>query len=273
MGEISRGTTSQNEQVKRTENDLESLLSHIDRVNRDAGESASSAESTAEAVASGTEAMDKTLTSIQSIEQTVDNIWWIITNLAEHSERIDAVVELIDDIASMVNVLALNASIEATRAGEAGKGFMVVATEIRRLSKRTAEATREVDTLISTVQRGITNVQKTMEDGRGKVKASAALTDKAKAQLAQIRDLIEGNRGRMAKIAEAIGDMQRLSHQVGAAMESVAAVSGRNANAIEEINVATRQLNDQFTDAANLAQSLENIAQSQQELLAKFNVS
>jgi methyl-accepting chemotaxis protein len=56
-------------------------------------------------------------------------------------------------------------------------------------------------------------------------------------------------------------------------MENVASVSGRNAQAIEEINVASKQLSDQFTDVAGLAQNLENIAQSQQELLAKFTVS
>ena len=98
------------------------------------------------------------------------------------------------------------------------------------------------------------------------------MTDKAKELLADIRTMVESNKSRMQKIASGIGDMQRLSHQVGAAMENVASVSGRNAQAIEEINVASKQLSDQFTDVAGLAQNLENIAQSQQELLAKFSV-
>jgi methyl-accepting chemotaxis protein len=273
MGEISRGTGQQNEQIKGTEADLESLLVNIDRINHEAGEGASAAEGAAKAVGAGTTAMDQTLNSIQSIEQSVGETWKIVNELGRHSERIDTVVELIDDIASMVNVLALNASIEATRAGDAGKGFMVVANEIRKLSKRTAEATREVTELISTVQNGITGVQKSIEQGLEKVKQSGEMTDKAKEVLASIRSMVDSNKSRMNKIAGGIGDMQRLSHQVGAAMENVASVSGRNAQAIEEINVASKQLSDQFTDVAGLAQNLENIAQSQQELLAKFTVS
>ncbi|MDM7925791.1 MAG: substrate-binding domain-containing protein [bacterium] len=273
MGEVARGTVQQNDQIKRTEEDLESLLGNIDRVSHEASESAVSAESTAKAVHESTTAMDRTIGTIQSIEQSVAETGRVIGELSQHSERIDVAVELIDDIASMVNVLALNASIEATRAGEAGKGFMVVANEIRRLAKRTAEATREVNELISTVQRGIVNVQKSMEEGLSRVHDSAVMTDKAKALLGGIRDLVEANQARMNKIASAISNMQRLSHQVGGAMQNVASVSGRNVQAVEDINVATRQLSDQFTDVAGLAQSLEVISQSQQKLLAKFTVS
>jgi len=149
----------------------------------------------------------------------------------------------------------------------------VVANEIRRLSKRTAEATREVTELINTVQSGIMGVQKSIEQGLDKVRQSSEMTDKAKELLAGLRAMVESNRSRMQKIAGGIGDMQRLSHQVGAAMENVASVSGRNASSIEEINVASKELSDQFTDVAGLAQSLENIALSQKELLAKFTVS
>jgi methyl-accepting chemotaxis protein len=273
MGVIVGGTAQQNEQIKRTEGDLESLLVNIDQVNHDAAESAASAENTAKAVGEGTTAMDQTLTSIRAIERSVEETWKIVGELGKHSERIDVVIEVIDDIASMVNVLALNASIEATRAGEAGKGFMVVANEIRKLSKRTAESTREVTELINSVQSGIIGVQKSMENGLEKVKQSTSMTDKAKVLLSGIRQLVESNRNRMTKIASAIGDMQRLSHQVGAAMESVASVSGQNVHSIDEINVATKQLNDQISYTADMAKSLETISQSQQELLAKFTVN
>jgi len=273
MNQIAQGAVSQNNQVKQTEQVLESLLTNIDKVSREAGESASSAENTAKAVVSGTDAMDKTLGGIKSIEQSVEETWKIVEELRRHSERIDMVVELINDIASQVNVLSLNAAIEATRAGDSGKGFMVVANEIRKLARSTGEATGEVTGLVGTVQSGIQEVERSMEAGLEKVQHSANLTDIAKGALGSIRELVESNRIRMGKIASAIGEMQRFSHQVGEAMGSVTTVSEKNAQAVEEIHTATEEMNAQFKEVASLARSLENMAQSEQELLAKFIVS
>ena len=170
MDEISRGTGQQNEQIKRTESDLESLLVNIDRINHEAGEGASSAENAAKSVGDGTAAMDQTLNSIKSIEQSVGETWKIVNELGKHSERIDVAVELIDDIASMVNVLALNASIEATRAGEAGKGFMVVANEIRRLVQTHGRShARGHRTDQHRSERASPGVQKSIEQGLERV--------------------------------------------------------------------------------------------------------
>ncbi len=273
MNQIAQGAVSQSNQVKQTERVLESLLTNIDKVSREAGESAASAENTAKAVVSGAGAMDKTLGGIKSIEQSVEETWKIVEELRRHSERIDMVVELINDIASQVNVLSLNAAIEATRAGESGKGFMVVANEIRKLARSTGEATGEVTGLVDTVQSGIQDVERSMQAGLERVQHSANLTDIAKGSLGSIRELVESNRARMDKIASAIGEMQKFSHQVGEAMGSVTTVSEKNAQAVEEIHAATEEMGAQFKEVALLARSLENMAQSEQELLAKFIVS
>ena len=273
MHEMSQGAVSQSEDVNRTQEAVKSLLNNIEQVNREAKEGAKTSVNTAQAVGHGTDAMEKTLTSMQTIEKSVEDTWHIVEELGKHSERIDTIVEMIDDIASRVNVLALNAAVEATRAGDYGKGFMVVANEIRKLAKNTANATQEVTELVGTVQNSIHKVEKVMAGGLEQVKESAQMTETAQNSLRNIKKLVEMDKERMQKIAGTIMDMQRFSNQVGEAMETVAVVSEKNAETIGQVNSATQQVSTQLGDLATLAQLLEQMSKGEQELLAKFILS
>jgi len=272
MDDVAKGTKSQNNQVTRTGNALQSLLDTIDFVSKDAERSAEATEDTTKAVNNGTEAMNKTLSTMQVIEKSVTNIGEIVEELGQHSERIDTVVDLIDDIASRVNVLALNAAIEATKAGDFGKGFMVVANEIRTLAKSTATATKEVGELITTVQMDISKVEKVMSEGLEKVQHSSELTDNAMKALSEIQDMVEIDKQRIQNIARAMIDMQNSSHQVGEAMENVATASEKNMLAVEQVNTLTKDMTDQLNNVTDLAKSLESMAKGEQEMLAKFSL-
>jgi methyl-accepting chemotaxis protein len=273
MHEMARGTVSQNEEVYQTQETVESLLDNISQVNQEATESTKASENTEKAVNQGTEAMEKTLTSMRTIEKSVGDTWHIVEELGKHSERIDIVVDLIDNIASRVNVLALNAAIEATRAGEYGKGFMAVANEIRKLAKNTADATREVTELVNTVQSGIHKVEKVISVGLDRIKESATMTESAQNLLGDIHNLVKKDRDRMQKIAGAITEMQRSSYQVGETMGSVALVSEKNTKTVEQVNSATQQVSAQLKEVAALAKLLEQMSKGEQQLLVKFNVS
>ena len=272
MDDVAKGTKSQNNQVTRTGNALQSLLDTIDFVSKDAERSAEATEDTTKAVENGTDAMNKTLSTMQVIEKSVTNIGQIVEELGEHSERIDTVVDLIDDIASRVNVLALNAAIEATKAGEFGKGFMVVANEIRTLAKNTATATKEVGELIGTVQTDISKVEKVMSEGLEKVQHSSELTDNAMKALSEIQDMVEIDKQRIQNIARAMIDMQNSSHQVGEAMENVATASEKNMLAVEQVNTLTKDMTGQLNNVTDLAKSLEAMAKGEQQMLAKFSL-
>ncbi len=86
----------------------------------------------------------------------------IMGGLVESSQKIGAVIRLINDIAEQTNLLALNATIEAARAGEAGKGFAVVASEVKNLANQTSKATEEITGQISTMRNATDEVAKAM---------------------------------------------------------------------------------------------------------------
>lgn len=272
MDDMASGTKSQNEQVKQTGQAVLNLLNNINFVSKDAKRSAEKTEDTTRAVNTGTEAMNRTLATVHIIDQSVTDTWQITQELADHSDRIDKVVDIIDNIASRVNVLALNAAIEATKAGKYGQGFTVVADEIRKLSKNTATATKEVGELVIAVKTDIIRMERAMSEGMEKVKISSALTDNTMKVLGNIQDMVEIDKQRMQNIAKAMIGMQNSSHQVGRAMETVSSASEKNLVSVEKVNELIDAMTEQLSNVTSLAQSLKIMAKGEEEMLAKFSL-
>lgn len=273
MNEMAQGAVLQGTQVSHTRETLRSLIQDIHQVSRETKNSANAVEQTSKAVTLGTDAMGRTMTGMQAIEKSVTDTWHITDELARHSERIDTTVELIKDIASRVNVLALNAVIEATRAGEYGRGFMAVANEIRALAKNTREASREVTDLIQVVKMDIDKIERVMSDGLEQVKQSAGITDEAVSAMQDIRHLVEEHKQRMLSIAESLTRMKSFSREVGDAMEKVASVSGQNAAVVEKVNHSTLEMGSRLKEVTTSVQFLEEMAKTEQQLLTRFDLS
>ncbi|KPB43634.1 Methyl-accepting chemotaxis protein [Pseudomonas savastanoi pv. phaseolicola] len=145
------GQQSETDQVATAINEMTATVHHIAQhatATRDQSQ-------TADALAgSGKEVVDRVQVSIAGLSSGVQQTAEMIQRMAQDSQKINGVVNVIHSIAEQTNLLALNAAIEAARAGEMGRGFAVVADEVRNLAKRVQTSTDEITTMVSTLQSG-----------------------------------------------------------------------------------------------------------------------
>ncbi len=128
------------------------MAESISSVSETASESAKVAKKSLETAEKGTIAVRDSITGMNEIRTHIQETSKRIKRLGESSQEIGEIIALISDITEQTNVLALNAAIQATAAGEAGRGFTVIAQEVQRLAERSAEATKQIDTLVKTIQ-------------------------------------------------------------------------------------------------------------------------
>ncbi|MRT43782.1 HAMP domain-containing protein [Enterobacteriaceae bacterium RIT702] len=161
----------------------------------------------------------------------VSGVVQTMTNISGSSKKIAEITNVINSIAFQTNILALNAAVEAARAGEQGRGFAVVASEVRNLAQRSAQAAKEIETLIAESVGLITN-------GSRQVGEAGNTMGEIVEAVRRVTDI-------MAEIAAASDEQSRGIQQVSLAVTEMDNVTQQNASLVEEASSAAASLEDQ----------------------------
>ncbi len=161
------------------------------------------------------------------VAQVVDTM----KGINDSSKKIADIISVIDGIAFQTNILALNAAVEAARAGEQGRGFAVVASEVRNLAGRSAEAAKEIKTLIT--------------DSVERVGQGTALVDQAGATMSEVVASIRRVTDIMGEISAASSEQSQGVAQVGEAVTQMDQATQQNAALVEESTAAAMSLREQ----------------------------
>jgi twitching motility protein PilJ len=167
---------------------------------------------------------------MNAIRENIQETSKRIKRLGESSQEIGNIVELINDIAEQTNILALNASIQASMAGEAGRGFAVVADEVQRLAERAANSTRQIEVLVRTIQADTNEAVVSMERTTTDVVGGALLAENAGAALEEIESVSN-------QIASLVQNISASSRQQAGVSQSIS----RNMQVLREISSQTAE--------------------------------
>jgi len=201
-------------------------------------------------------------------DEKVNNTNIIIQKLEESSKQIGKITGIVKDIADQTNMLAINAAIEAAGAGEAGKGFMVVANEVKELSKQTAEATAEIVGQIEHMQKSMTGAVMSVSEITAFIKNMnefiGTLTEKVKQSGTHCESITANSSEAAIKISGINAEINKISENAVSVNET-AAVSAKNSRGIAE---ATAEL---VNGSKNITSNSENASSNIEVICTVMN--
>jgi methyl-accepting chemotaxis protein len=235
---------------------ISELLATSRQIAESAQRVAGVAEQTASAAGAGAGTVQVAKESIAGIRQQVDLVVNHMLELGKKSQQIGAVLDIVSELAEQTNILAINATIEATGAGEAGKRFGVVADEIRKLADRVAGSTKEIRTLIEDVRGAVNTTVMATETGSKAVDAGARQFGDVAASFTRIAALV-------ATTTEAAREIELSTKQQTTAVEQVNIAISNTAQATKETEASSGQTFQTASQLAGLSKELLRLVQPQ----------
>ena len=235
---LAKASSAQSKQIAAASESVAAMASSTEEVSGNAERSADVARHSVDIAHKGGDAVRRTIDGMNAIRETIQETSKRIKRLGESSQEIGNIVELINDIAEQTNILALNASIQASMAGEAGRGFAVVADEVQRLAERAANATKQIEVLVRTIQADTNEAVVSMERTTTDVVGGALLAENAGAALEEIEQVSN-------QIAALVQNISASARHQATSSQSIS----RNMQVLREISSQTAESTTATSDS------------------------
>lgn len=183
----------------------------------------------------GQKAMQNSISSMDNISETVDTTLDRVKGFTGFTKKISNIAEDIKSIAFQTNLLSLNASVEAARAGEAGAGFNVVANEVRLLSARTSDATKQIEGLVTDLQQQMGDVMGNIESSTKAIETGQKSVNEAGELMEEIQSGIEQVKLVSRQIDDSLKEQSAASHEVAVGISDIAGNTSQNVSEIDQV--------------------------------------
>lgn len=257
--ELAEASEHQAQEIAGVSAAINEMAVSIDQVSENAAESASVAQRSVAIAHNGAEVVQRSIEGMNTIRNQIQETSKRIKRLGESSQEIGDIVSLINDIADQTNILALNAAIQASMAGEAGRGFAVVADEVQRLAERSANATRQIETLVKTIQADTNEAVSSMEQTTSEVVRGAKLAKDAGEALEEVQNVSD--------------TLANLIQNISNAAQQQATSAGHISSTMNIIQDITSKTSSGTMATARSVGRLNEMAAALQESVSGFKIS
>jgi len=240
----------QSDEIRDAGESIDLITKSIQEVDASATQSLQVASRTLAVTEEGARAVQNTVAGMDEIREQIQETSKRIKRLGESSQEIGEIVDLISDITEQTNVLALNAAIQAASAGEAGRGFSVVAAEVQRLAERSAEATKQIGSLVKAIQGDTQDAIAAMETSTVGVVSGAKLANAAGQSLREVEQVSRELAALISSISVSTQVQTEMANDVASTMTGILQITAQTTE-------GTKRTSASVVELANLATGLK----------------
>ncbi|MES2489479.1 MAG: methyl-accepting chemotaxis protein [Pseudomonadota bacterium] len=255
---MNEASERQAREISAVTNTIAATSQSLQQVAASAEKLAAQAQNSVQVAHNGAETVGRTIQGMAALREQIQDTSKRIKRLGESSQEIGNIIEFINDIAEQTNTLALNASIQAAMAGEQGRGFAVVADEVQRLAERAANATRQIENLVKTIQADTNEAIISMERSTTNVVSGAKSAEEAGQAL--------------TKIETSSQELSRLIQEISVSARSQSAASTKIAGTMQVIREIAVQTSGSAGQTANAVGELNTLSEKLRESVAGFKL-
>ncbi len=248
-------TEHQGNSISEVNNSITAMTTAIETISEKTKNILEMAEKSTEASNFGMQNVKNSMNSMLLIDRNIEETSSLMKKVSDSSKQIYEVINLLTDITEETNILALNATVQASKAGEAGNGFKIVANAIHELADKAGDATRKVAALISAVQTDIQSVASAVETTAQDVNNGVELSSSVEKSLNDIANLSNLLENTIKLVAEDVKNNAQIAKQISQNMKSIL-------NITEETKSSARNTSKAISEVDNISSELTASVQS-----------